>query len=1681
MTSSLTSNGRPSLPAPVVAASDPFVADAAAQRRHSDFVHEPDSESSPTQARRVLEAYLADTDRRLDEAGKLGTALVSQRKALAAQLHELEKLHKEGEINPELRNKLADIEREYNDVARESARVFLPKQRVPSNETNSGSPYVPEGGRGGRRSVSPSKFESHATGSPTKLSVPNRKGRNQPSNRVHDIEFAAEISTSLIAQVRNLQGVLSERDEELKSLQADKAKLEIESENLQQRFKTLDESEHRYKEENWNLETRLQELSSQQRDAADREKRLTQALALSKADQTAAQKELDEVKLSHSKLAEQHAAAVKHHDIDLGTAKRAMDLADGERAALQRKVDDLASKNEELARAYVQRGKAMERGLAEGMSDDDLDAAADSKTPEQSPPPSPIKGTPRHSMLETETVKSSLHHAQRTIQSQRSQLHREKTEKLELRRIIQDLRDDLEKVRSDASGLASGRRARKMESKELKKPPPRLLGSFRSSRQEILADETEWEDNLEGSPRPSSSKVAAASRGFYGAEVSDHFDTANEASESAFETANERATETEDFQTGNEDISGSDTETETEGPSRGFGRMRRPPSLPAGLVRQPSFHSTASTSADEDDRIETRTPTAAPLSAQRSRFRLGRGPLSRSSRQTSEEPSMRSSPLSHVSGGTPQAGQSLFAELRDLGGSDDEESAAGTPCRRSMRSATPASARQVVAPVPTVPQLPKAVMVDSGVMTDPVSVVDEGPMTSAVHTDSDGVDTESSVASRSDSGEHHEHDIADKLAQFPVPPSTAPVSRPPTPPVLGFSLIQSLDVEPRVELQTPPTPPTLRFTPLAMQFVEPREELQTPPTLCFTPLAMQFVEPLAEPTIAPPILSLSTLVAEELEPVEASPPRLTVTPLVTQAIDPIAITAAPLTLSDIVSELVEPVEEPELPAPVPVLAIPALPTLSRSCIMFQQVEPVSQPDDLVDPPPSLTLSTIRAEGLEPREEPAVVPALPELAFSDILAEHVQPAAEPQTPWPELSLSSIVAQDTDPIVDPPLAPPELTMASISSQYVEPVLPDPYPSAVFGFSTIEAIETRPISPRSPKRDGFILPIDEHLADEGTRAAMQPNDKLLGLSQGRGKWDTFAPMIAEDETRQSRRPSPTVDTPDSQRPFKEISSNSNVRPARKQDGMTSDQGAQTALTAGAIDKLLEARTQPSHIHAHHVPLGSVGTPDTTGTVRIHRSQESLESMVRGSAVDGSAFDATLRPGSATSGRGSVRQDLPPLPPNHRQMIDAARTSSARSTMGPPLWPASAMKHHRPRTPGERRPTSAASARAAAAAAAAATPRAVRANSTHGTAVVHSPTKLSARSRQSSVSSFASEIDSRFNTRPDEMSAEPPTIGGLNTDPRMIQAITQTMIGEFLWKYTRKTGRDEMSEKRHRRYFWVHPYTRTLYWSNQDPSTAGRTELRAKSVPIEAVRVVSDDNPMPPGLHRKSLIIISPGRTIKFTCTTGQRHETWFNALSYLLLRTTQDSHSDVEEVAGNMTREDVDEFNPKMDRRPTITTQAGVAPPSLSSYHSRTTRNDGAADGLSMEIPTLTPGKFRPSATRSSTGRLSKLSGYWKTGTPKLSGRTLSGLRTRGGPSQHEMYEASEVHDSAEDLRTMMEQQDRDSDRLENVRACCDGKHDVGTLPHTARRGFSQLSHSQSVLNASNGLVTSTPPRP
>ncbi|KAI1296436.1 hypothetical protein F5Y03DRAFT_398776 [Xylaria venustula] len=2520
--------------------SDPFRSAGPTHHRFSTFnaqLFALGPNASPAQAKRALEAHLAETDRRMEEAGKLGTALVQQRSELTERLREVEKLQAEDELSDDLRQKLTEIEKDYNEVARESARAFLPKSRVPSNEAVVGSPFVPEG-KGGKRSVSPSKFEAQATASPTKLNVPNRKIRNQPSNRIHDIEFAAEISTSLIAQVRNLQGLLAEKDEELKEIRSENSKLEYEVEGFTQRLKSLDDSEHRYKDENWNLETQLHELMAKEREAADREKKLTQTLNMLQSEKNASQRELDEIKLSHAKLAEEHAAAVKHHDIELGTAKRSMVMAESERAAMQRKIEDLTGQNTELAKAMSVsiRAKKSERESIVGMSDEDFQTAHDNTTPEQSPPASPVKGTPRHSMLESETLKTSLAHAQRLIQSLRTNIHREKTDKMESKRLLQEARDEIEKLRSDPT--VSNRRARKTDSREFKKPP-RLLGGLRSARSEIFVDDSSWEDTADVLPHPRSSPISRETTMLFDPvpEHTDHFETANETSDAAFETANENATETDDFHTGAEEFSSDDVETETESPLKRRTLAGRPPNL-FGLQRNKSIDSTASTEDEDFPYEDVKTPTHLPPLHAKFPLRVSRGAFRRS-RHASEEPTLQSSPASFATSsnmGTPQQpAQSLAAELGDFDGSDNESNMSATPSKRSIRG-------RAMTPPPALPPLPRVIMVDSSTMTEPM--YESSTVVKGVNGAGRPVSMNTVVSRFSMGSEYSDsvtHDLHEKLAEFPTPPTTSPRKDTTFSPSLVFSTMHSHDVEPLPEPDTygaemaalrtqhaeqlktltaengsahataieilksqhndelnaaqkahaqeieslrshhtdatndavaaaeaahaheiesiklshadqiseaaanarasheqeleslrtlhsqqsaqkesenqaahdsalaalksshaeelsrresesaaahaaavealkaahgeelarreseikaahdadieslksahaeeisrkeselkaaaaaeleavklshahelsnfKSETETLHATELAalaanhtsttdavkkelseaharelevlkssyadqndqikqsmdsahseqlenlktshlqhiddmkasihalhaaeleslrtthaQHILDAKNEIDTAHAAAITSLTdshnkqlddtkrsleelhSQELESLKtahsqelgslnathnsqindleeqkdathaaaisalvesqnkriselqdkmsaihakeleqfkashhekleelgnekdaahavalaailethakqlesqkadnEATMSREIIALKALHAQDIEALnsqyaaahakeldgfkaalekqidssktegdaartqqiealnaahteiieahkrdaeiaqtqalealkssherqidtlksehasartseldlvaskhleelntlkignaasrteelqvltdkhlselkslkdehetsksqhleelrtshlaelEALRQELETTHLssrdaLRQELD-VAHAAAIESLSAKHAEELEALRQEleagreslrsemdanhikaiellnakhaedletlreELQAShltdrgeynaTHVKAIEALTSKHEAdmkaleAIHLSDREAVRQEIEATHSKAIASLGSKHAEDLEAlRQEletthlngrealrhemdathikdiesinaqhtadletlktghqSMMTQKLQELADNssqgivDLQQEHEKTKAEEiaalsashaqildalkasheadlaqriqtvtesysleleklrqqsesdrsrelaeitakhhsdlETTKSELelvrqrelaelesahatALTSLRAEhqavleqglknlevqhlealnaaknkgdarqsevlealkvghsqqldqlrvESDATLARELDTLKAQHAQILHsqaeesnarhlQHLEALRTEHARSTeaaliqrdgvltahhkhifdaeiynlraahaaelealrtsltivqpVLGYSSISSIQTEPTELpeiKSPRRDAFIIPRDGEPATPHSR----PNGGLDKQSKDRG-----TPIIAEDDTRQSPsalRP----ETPDSERPFKEITTNTDARSSRKPATNTSHQSSQTLLTAEGLDLLMKNRHQQSEGVDTSFDEATAATPST---VRVRRlSTDSTGSVVRAKhRAPESTNIATSepypprRPGSSASVRSSA-QNRPPLPQNHREVIEAARSHSshgAKGSMGPPLLPASTYRpsSSRPHTPNNRPPISPSSVIKGTT-----TPRAGK---TPGYADVQSPTRMPMRSRQSSISSFASEIDNRFNIH-NGMGIDPSGFGP-STDPRMIQAVTQTMIGEYLWKYTRKTGRGEMSENRHRRFFWVHPYTRALYWSDSDPAGGSRGEMKAKSVPIEAVRVVADDNPMPPGLHRKSLVVIAPGRTIKFTCTTGQRHETWFNALSYLLLRSGNESKQDVEEVAGNITQEDVDEFNPPIHRRP-ANGQRPRPPPSLSSYNSRTTRNE-SPNLDTMSIPTLTPTHEKGTAR---TGTFGRLSGYWKAGSLSR-GTTFSSLRSRSyQPYDNAIYEASEVPDSAEDLRQIIEQQDRESDRLENVRACCDGKHDVGTLSHTSKRGRLPNFQTHSHPGPSSGTQITT----
>ena len=132
---------------------DPFTIETpkpqAQQQRFSTFdtqlfaLNHPSS--SPAQAKKALEAHLAETDRRIQETSKLGTTLVQQRVNLSTRLREVDTQNEDSKIGPELRQKLIDIEREYTEVGRQSAKAFLGPRSETSGLEGSSAPFALDG------------------------------------------------------------------------------------------------------------------------------------------------------------------------------------------------------------------------------------------------------------------------------------------------------------------------------------------------------------------------------------------------------------------------------------------------------------------------------------------------------------------------------------------------------------------------------------------------------------------------------------------------------------------------------------------------------------------------------------------------------------------------------------------------------------------------------------------------------------------------------------------------------------------------------------------------------------------------------------------------------------------------------------------------------------------------------------------------------------------------------------------------------------------------------------------------------------------------------------------------------------------------------------------------------------------------------------------------------------------------------------------------------------------------------------------------------------------------------------------------------------------------------------------------------------------------------------------------
>ncbi|KAG1133783.1 hypothetical protein G6F42_001119 [Rhizopus arrhizus] len=211
---------------------------------------------------------------------------------------------------------------------------------------------------------------------------------------------------------------------------------------------------------------------------------------------------------------------------------------------------------------------------------------------------------------------------------------------------------------------------------------------------------------------------------------------------------------------------------------------------------------------------------------------------------------------------------------------------------------------------------------------------------------------------------------------------------------------------------------------------------------------------------------------------------------------------------------------------------------------------------------------------------------------------------------------------------------------------------------------------------------------------------------------------------------------------------------------------------------------------------------------------------------------------------------------------------------------------------------------------------------NTTYGSRRIGSKASLKSISKQgstTSLSTMATEETHHYSSsnlhHEDNMSMFADSEG--NTDMDVISSITQTMIGEWMMKHTRRYVGSGISEHKHKRFFWIHPYTKSLYWSSIEPGVDG-SESRAKSAFIESVIVVSNQNQQE--ASPMSLLIRTPKRDIKITAPSLERHEIWHKSMMFLAGRSSQAQHSSeelpTEEVQQDATTQSIKNMIPAQE---------------------------------------------------------------------------------------------------------------------------------------------------------------------
>ncbi|KAI0697045.1 hypothetical protein BC835DRAFT_1339896 [Cytidiella melzeri] len=1551
--------------------------------------------SSSDDVRFQLQTLLDTKEKQLQQAGTLGQQLLAQRMELEERIRILQDMELEGGEGDDARDKyrdLVDTIKAWDAENEQLSSTFGAKvngsQAFPAVELS-------------RTEIERSVERSKVSASGTTAAQSSRRAKNA-AHRADDVEFAFEIGSGLLTEVRRLQSLLAERDKAIQDMKEEKDDLDKTVESLRSALRQQEQSTDKYKEENWNLEVTLQELRVQLGDSqgtAQRlegeQKRLTKIL-------TTTREAVDH----HKNEAERHQNAFAElkskHEADVAQARRQAASLQRDKSDLQQTLDSLKAENAKANKRLPRFGSPLTPNGAStpalntpaGEEDDFFGTNGASTNrkkldtsglfpvdgfeyPDSSPEHSPSRPflAPNHPNNEIEALQQRLAHAQRQINTLKGSLQREKELRIEYKRKLDvglgedddDEEDDAAEAQQDVDEVKPrarltpfrvGKVVRGGRGRGRGRGGMTLIQRLQAhSPGSEFADDDDLRALPESSPPPPVPSMPSA---FKSDEANVAFDE------------EEDAPADNDLQQSPSPAPPSNR-TSVDGMDPAF----------ANILRRSTSGRTIAHGV---------SPLRHSVFARASRGKS----LSRRSRggaafQEARPPSFAGEPEALAS----ELGEFGFSTLEDT--FELPESTKETveiACQTEEGQLLPqvviqspsgplvAEREPVISSRPTVSEI--GIQAEPGL--EPVPVRGEvSSQTDPEHT----VELMEAAIQHSDFAPQREFVSTGSVTDpFPEPePATATVSQP-EPQFVAVTALVDADSQ-TVDIATPRRDADAQT--LKVEVAE-TAEMQT-----------------------------QTSFAPVLE-----------TPVQAVQIDvPVSATATLRTFGDSVADAYVGGSNEDSTITIRPTAGVTVPNLEGDDGTRTETASVVETDmdDFVDARQSLSLAT-PTESME--DYHSIMTVTDNEFSSDSDAESIKASA----------FSSRHAL---------VAPTVKSQGASSSSTASYIVTEPVRTYESKGVSAEFVEAEPRTSRSADVESLAPPAP--LPKDFKDSSMQTDD-----------WIPPAPAPAPALAPASMPPSPVAPSspalfrvgPTSQQ-FQFISPPPSAGPTTVTLPVTATHSPNSALRDSSSSFIPRPRTAQSERRRSIESTLSSARDDAVARSRAPSNVANVVDKTRPpmmvlpppprlpppSSMPPPAFIPERRQPTISS---TSREGPPPRPlsPPPQELIQRATTPTFGQALNVPSTRPFGLKHHPSSVAstqgGLRQPPSTGSFRSSAA---------------HTKGPQHSPSAASfdARNRRemstTSLTSARQSVDShRSSASSDRLAYDQPSqeapatpdrtlpanraVGGA-TDPTVIHAITQTMIGEFLYKYTRRAIGKGHGERRHKRFFWVHPYTRTLYWSSADPGSSNVSESSAKSAYIEGVRAVLDPNPMPPGIYQYSVVVSTPQREMKFTALTKERHDIWLNALQYLLTRPGNNN------VTSPIPNGAASRFASPLSMEADLPESHDQRPTTFASPHSqRSVRT--ARTGVSVDSWNSTPRGQRSHSQLSMRSSMGKRSGTpaaeylrWGNEPPHSPDKSFEHIPGQDDELDFELHEDT--------------MSDEGFEGLENVRACCDGRHTVG----------------------------------